>query len=476
LRLARGLLRLQRAAPRQEIIAPTEEAGGGPGRPADLEYKIPGRAAVAPNQQEMARLLMTSPNPAHEAVGLQQMQKNAQTQAFINAGNAGNAPAPSAAPVSPAGGAMPTGGAQSAAPSNSPMAAAISRFGGPAGGQPMSVWLELPNGREKYLEQLAKDFTDQNKPISGREGGYIIEKNPQTGKFEVTFAGQPKLEPGQKYDFKTGNVSLAPGYLSSLEETIKTKGAAEGEDKIENVEINGRKVFGTAKQIKAILTGFAKTPEDAKSALTLATGAGVKVGGISVNPTEAEKAFDVKAAEDFVKDAATFRQSWSNATKMNGMLDTLDELYKDPNVTSGGLAENITGLKGIAASLNIDIKGKGSEDAIRSITNRFALELRNPSGGAGMPGAMSDSDRNFLASIPPSLANTKEGRALIAMTMRSVNNRDIQVAQLAQKFQEQNDGRLNINFQKSLRDWSDKNPLMSEDAKNAMKTIIQRSK
>ena len=89
---------------------------------------------------------------------------------------------------------------------------------------------------------------------------------------------------------------------------------------------------------------------------------------------------------------------------------------------------------------------------------------------------MSDSDRNFLTSIHPSLANTKEGRALIAMTMRAVNNRDIQVAQLAQKFQEQNDGRLNINFQKSLRDWSDKNPLMSEDAKNAMKTIIQRSK
>ena len=154
----------EQAAPRQEIIAPTEEAGGGPGRPADLEYKIPGRAAVAPNPQEMARLLMTSPNPAHEAFGLQQMQKNAQTQAFINAGNAGNAPAPSAAPVAPAGGAMPTGGAPGAAPGNPPMAAAMSKFGGPAGGQPMSVWMELPNGREQYLQQLAKDYTDQNKP------------------------------------------------------------------------------------------------------------------------------------------------------------------------------------------------------------------------------------------------------------------------------------------------------------------------
>ena len=38
-------------------------------------YTIPGRAAVAPNQQRMAELLMSSPNPAHEALGLQTAQK-----------------------------------------------------------------------------------------------------------------------------------------------------------------------------------------------------------------------------------------------------------------------------------------------------------------------------------------------------------------------------------------------------------------
>ena len=149
-----------------DLVPPTRVPEGQPGEGNIVQpaYTIPGRAAVAPNPQEMARLLMTSPNPAHEAFGLQQMQKNAQTQAFINAGNAGNAPAPSAAPVAPAGGAMPTGGAPGAAPGNPPMAAAMSRFGGPAGGQPMSVWMELPNGREQYLQQLAKDYTDQNKP------------------------------------------------------------------------------------------------------------------------------------------------------------------------------------------------------------------------------------------------------------------------------------------------------------------------
>lgn len=461
-----------------DLVPPTRVPEGQPGEGNIVQpaYTIPGRAAVAPNQQEMARLLMTSPNPAHEALGLQTAQKAMEAQRVASVLKGMGVGSQQATAEQALSAEAMAGGAPG------PTNAAAGRINLPNAGIPgvspqaMALMLD-PNAQLQDIGKAAQTaFAEQNKPISAREGGYIIEKNPQTGKFEVTFAGQPKLDVGQKYDWKTGNVSLAPGYLSSLAETIKTKGAAEGEDKIETVEIGGRKVVGTAKQIKAILTGVARTPEDARSALGLATGAGIPVSGISVNPTEAEKAFDVKAAEGFVKDADTFRQSWSNATKMNGMLDTLDELYKDPNVTSGGLAENITGLKGIAASLNIDIKGKGAEDAIRSITNRFALELRNPSGGAGMPGAMSDSDRNFLASIPPSLANTKEGRALIAMTMRAVNNRDIQVAQLAQKFQEGNSGRLDINFQKSLRDWSGKNPLMSEDAKNAMKTIIQRSK
>ena len=158
---------------------------------------------------------------------------------------------------------------------------------------------------------------------------------------------------------------------------------------------------------------------------------------------------------------------------MNGMLDTLDELYKDPNVTSGGLAENFTGLKGIAASLNIDIKGKGSEDAIRSITNRFALELRNPSGGAGMPGAMSDADRTFLASIPPGLSKTPAGRALIAQGMRAVNDRDRQIANMAQRYEERV-GRLDNGFIKEMREWSDANPLLSPQVKGAMQEIMRR--
>ena len=65
-----------------DLVPPTRvpEGQSGEGNIVQPAFTIPGRAAVAPNQQEMARLLMTSPNPAHEAFGLQTAQKAMEAQ------------------------------------------------------------------------------------------------------------------------------------------------------------------------------------------------------------------------------------------------------------------------------------------------------------------------------------------------------------------------------------------------------------
>lgn len=209
-----------------DLVPPTRVPEGQPGEGNIVQpaYTIPGRAAVAPNPQEMARLLMTSPNPAHEAFGLQQMQKNAQTQAFINAGNAGNAPAPSAAPVAPAGGAMPTGGAPSAAPGNPPMAAAMMKFGGPAGGQPMSVWMQIDPTGAKYTEQLAKDFTDQNKPTDKIRELIAAGVKPGSAQWNAALSALATQGGIGRIDEK-GNYSLLPGYAAGQGDVT---GATEG--------------------------------------------------------------------------------------------------------------------------------------------------------------------------------------------------------------------------------------------------------
>jgi len=227
-----------------DLVPPTRVPEGQPGEGNIVQpaYTIPGRSAVAPNQQEMARLLMTSPNPAHEAFGLQQMQKNAQMQAFINAGNAGNAPAPSAAPVAPSGGAMPTGGAPGAAAGNPPMAAAMSRFGAPAGGQPMAVWMQLDPTGAKYTEQLAKDYTDQNKPTDKirelRAAG--VPEGSDAWNYALT---DTATQGGIWRRGPNGALSLAPGYAAGQAAvTSATKGAEAG---FEIVEIPVTQADGT---------------------------------------------------------------------------------------------------------------------------------------------------------------------------------------------------------------------------------------
>ena len=214
------------ARPEQAPLTPGDDEG-------NVNPNIPGRAAVAPNPQEMARLLMTSPNPAHETFGLQQMQKNAQTQAFINAGNAGNVP--SAAPVATAGGAMPTGGAPSAAPGNSPIAAAMSQFGSPAGGVNMNVWMQIDPSGAEYTKQLAKDFTEQNKPTDKiRE---LLAAGIQPGSDEWNFAltdqatqnGIWRRGPGGK------GVSLVPGFAAGQKQL--TTGAEEAKAAFNFVDV-----------------------------------------------------------------------------------------------------------------------------------------------------------------------------------------------------------------------------------------------
>ena len=448
------------------------EGQPGQGNIVQPAYTIPGRAAVAPNQQEMARLLMTSPNPAHEAFGLQTAQKAMEAQRVAAVLKGMGVGSQQATPDQALNAESMSGDAPG------PTTAAASRINMPNAGIPgvspqaMALMLD-PSAQLQDIGKAAQTaYAEQNKSIVGRENAPILKRNPQTGVLEVEFAPAPKLPEGMSYNFGTKTVGVAQGFPESLSTITKAKGAAEGENVIETIQIGGRNVSGTRAQIKSILTGVAPTNEVAQSSLNIATQSGIPTN-IKVNPTAAEAEYDKKKAESFAQMAEQMRASWVNSTKMNSMLDQLETLYKDPNITQGALAENITGLKGIAASLNIDIAGKGSEDAIRSITNKFALELRNPSGGAGMPGAMSDSDRNFLASIPPSLSNTPTGRALISQGMRAINNRDKQIANMAQRYEEKN-GRLDNGFVKEMREWSEKTPMFDEKQKAIMAELMKR--
>jgi hypothetical protein len=115
-----------------------------------------------------------------------------------------------------------------------------------------------------------------------------------------------------------------------------------------------------------------------------------------------------------------------------------------------------------AMGLNIDEKLSNKEAAV-ALSSEMALELRNPAGGAGMPGAMSDADRNFLAGMVPGIEKTPEGRKLISETYRKMAQRDIEVAKMARDYRTKNKS-IDEGFYNELARYAESKPLFTSNA------------
>jgi hypothetical protein len=105
------------------------------------------------------------------------------------------------------------------------------------------------------------------------------------------------------------------------------------------------------------------------------------------------------------------------ATEMASLTE-LERLLSQVN--TGAFAETRINLGRAASFLGFsDGAEVSAAEAAASIANRLALALRNPAGGEGMPGAMSDADRNFLVSTIPSIQNSPNGwRQMIEIRRR----------------------------------------------------------
>ena len=117
--------------------------------------------------------------------------------------------------------------------------------------------------------------------------------------------------------------------------------------------------------------------------------------------------------------------------------------------------EFASALNGLGIKVDKNLPNK---EAAAAFANQAALELRNPSGGAGMPGAMSDADRNFLASMTPSSMQSAAGRKMVIDSYIAIQQRNQQVADFARKY-EAKYGKLDNGFFDQLSAWSAANPL-----------------
>jgi hypothetical protein len=185
---------------------------------------------------------------------------------------------------------------------------------------------------------------------------------------------------------------------------------------------------------------------------------------VSVNPnvnmppqeTAEQKKLGEHYGDLFIKlqDAGTAASG--TKAKLGIIGDALDKVY------TGTGAQTVQDVKKAAQFFNIkldDAANIGAGEAANALSREIALQLRNPSGGAGMPGAMSDADRNYLESMVPGMSQTAEGRKQLIDARMKLAQREIDVARLAREYKKSNGGKMDDGFYDKLQEFAEKNPL-----------------
>jgi len=181
---------------------------------------------------------------------------------------------------------------------------------------------------------------------------------------------------------------------------------------------------------------------------------------VNINQT-GEKEYEKQSAKEFAEMNRKLIEGAQSARMKVSVLTRMGDLLNDPNLYTGAGGEKVLTAKRLAKAIGVDVGDTSSGEAMRAIGNQFALELRNPSGGAGMPGALSDKDREFLQASVPGLEQSREGNAKIIDYMKRVAQRSLDVERLRQDYVKKN-GRLNEGFYRELEAYSNANPLFPE--------------
>jgi len=321
--------------------------------------------------------------------------------------------------------------------------------------------------------QKAPETVEGFDPQTGQPARFMF--NRQTGRYD-TVVGGSKVDPMQPVRGPDGNYSFLPGVVPAL---AGKEGAVKGAEAAATLPYEYPRAFAQAagaapfKTVSftaggGVVTPFASMgppfglpgipgmpPRAAQQPPTTAPGgSGLPVTGgnppapqdprvIYKDPTVGTQPSDIEKylGERFVETQKAGIAARGKDQNLARLADLLDQAY------TGTGADTVLAAQRAAKSLGLDLGNPGPGEAANALSREMALQLRNPAGGAGMPGAMSDADRNYLTSMTPTIANTKEGRDLMVESMKRLNKRDQEVADFARQYARDHGGRLDLNFE-----------------------------
>jgi hypothetical protein len=334
---------------------------------------------------------------------------------------------------------------------------------------------------DQGLMKLGTAIEESNKPTPRIREALALGLQPGTPAFNAYVGTQFSQQGAWQIDPATGNVRLAPGFAQGMGDIKSAEaGATAAYDVIPVPDGRGGTVM-LPRSLVAQMLGGGRPPVAQPSAvsppvavesrplpptLPPTTGAQPRLGYTRpASETGAETRFSETLAGEFAKSYSDLQRADFSAPSNIAKYQRLQGLLS--GVKTGKFATTTTAIKAAAKSVGIDLGALGVADdvapaqAALALSNQLALELRNPAGGAGMPGALSDKDRDFLISMVPGLENDPEAIPLMIEYRVKLAQREQQVAKMAREYR-QRTGRFDDGFYGELAEWSNRNPLFSD--------------
>lgn len=357
----------------------------------------------------------------------------------------------------------------------------------PAGVSPTAAMLALSG--DPTLGKIGGWAQDAQKPTDKMREAVALGYQPGTPQFNA-FVGTQFTQGGAWQPDGAGGVRLAPGYAQGMGAVKGAEaGASAAYDFVEvPVPGGGTQMMPKSEASRRLMP----SPVSRETLSDLSTARGANAlsdprpygntsgpvssgGGLGyrrpVAQTEADKKFSETLSGEMAKTYSDLLRADFNAPSSIAKYDRLGSLLA--NVNTGRFTGTTTDIKAAAKSLGFDLQALGIGDdvapaqAARALSNQLALELRNPAGGAGMPGAMSDSDRRFLEGMVPSLENDPNAIPMMIDFRKRLAQREQQVAKMARAYKKRTGG-FDDGFYEDLSSWSAGNPMFREaDIKKA---------
>lgn len=170
-----------------------------------------------------------------------------------------------------------------------------------------------------------------------------------------------------------------------------------------------------------------------------------------------ESAYKTARGKDFAKLHADADASAISAQTRIAKLDRLGFLMK--GFETGGLVPSMTAVQNIGETFGIKVDSNlPAKQAFEALSNELALMMRNTGEGNGMPGNMSNADREYLVTTVPSLGKSKGGNMKIIETARALAQREVEKSKQMAAYEAKH-GQLDSKFLAQWNDYVESHPM-----------------